>query len=104
MHVVHELRAAVPGAVGERVEVADDDVGLEADFEQRVGAAVDRDQHRLVLLDVRPQCAQVVPVVVPAHHDQRVPPLDLGLEPRQLERLERDPGFGLDVLERVARE
>ena len=73
MHVVHELGAAVHGAVGERVEVAGDDVGLEADLEQRVGAAVDRDQHGMELADVRAQRREVVLVVVPAHDDHRVP-------------------------------
>ena len=99
-----QLRAAVQRGVGERVEVADDDVGLEPDLEQRVGAAVDRDQHRLVLADVRPQRLEVVLVVVTAHDDERVPALDLDLEVRQLERLEGELGFLLDVLERVLRE
>src|SRR6478736_6790492 len=46
VHVVDELRAAVHRAVAERVEVTDDDVGLLLDVEQRVGAAIDRDEHR----------------------------------------------------------
>ena len=101
VHVVHELRAAVPRAVGERVEVADDDVGLEPHLEQRVGATVDGDEHRLVLLDVRPQRAQVVAVVVAAHDDDRVPAADIDVERRELERLERELRFALHVLERV---
>ena len=51
--------------------------GCEPDLEQRVGATVDGDEHRLVLADVRPQRAQVVPVVVAAHDDERVPAADL---------------------------
>ena len=49
---------------------------LEPSVEQRVGAAVDRDQHRLVLADVRPQRLEVVLVVVAAHDDQRVTAVD----------------------------
>ena len=66
-----------------RVEVADDDVGLEPVLEQRVGAAVDADEHRLVLADVRPQRGEVGAVVVAAHDDERVPALELGVERRQ---------------------
>ena len=39
-------RALRQRALRHRVEVADDDVGLEADLEQRVGTAVDADEHR----------------------------------------------------------
>ena len=73
MHVVDQLRAAVHRVVGERVEVADDDVGLQLHREQRVGAAVDRDQHRLVLAHVGPQRLEIVLVVVAAHDDEHVP-------------------------------
>ena len=85
----------------ERVEVADDDVGLEADVEQRVGAAVDADEHRLVLAQVGLQRLEVALVVVPAHDDHRVPALDLRAQRRQLDRLERDLRLLADVLERV---
>ncbi len=60
VHVVHELGAARQAPSRHRVEVADDDVGLEAELEQRVGAAVDADEHRLVLADVRAQRREVV--------------------------------------------
>ena len=51
---VHEqLRARLQRGIGDRVEVADDDVRLEADLEQRVGATVDRDEDRLEVPDVR---------------------------------------------------
>ena len=83
-------RRSAARASRHRVEVADDDVGLEPDLEQRVGAAVDADQHRLVLADVRPQRREVAAVVVAAHDDQRVPALELGAQRRQLERLERE--------------
>ena len=46
--------------------------GLRPMLEQRVGAAVDADQHRPVLADVRAQRGEVGAVVVPAHDDERV--------------------------------
>ncbi len=104
VHVVDELGAAVEGDGRERVEVADDDVGPAADVDQRVGATVDRDQHRSVFADVSPQRAQVVLVVEAAHDHERVPAPELGREVRQLERPERLLGLLVDVLEGVARE
>ena len=73
-----ELGAAVHGRVGHRVEVADDDVGLEAELEQRVGAAVDADQHRLDLAEVARalQRGQVLAVVDAPHDDERVAVLE----------------------------
>ena len=83
VHVVDQLGAAAQRAVRDGVEVADDDVGLEADLEQRVGAAVDADEHRLVLAQVRLQRREVALVVVAAHDDERVPALDLRAQRRQ---------------------
>ena len=88
-----DARARAPqciARVGQRVEVADDDVGHPAELEQHVGTAVDRDEHGLELADVRPQRTEVVLVVVPAHDDQRVATADLRAQRRQLERLEGD--------------
>ena len=45
---------------------------------QRVGAAVDADQDRLVLTDVVAQGLQVLLVVVAAHDDQHVPAVEVG--------------------------
>ena len=50
---VHDdLGAAAQRVVGHRVHVADDEVGLVPRLDERVGAAVDADEHRLVLADV----------------------------------------------------
>ena len=76
-------RRSASAVLGHRVEVADDDVGLEADLEQRVGAAVDTDEHRPVLADVRPQRGEVAAVVVTAHDHERVAALELGVQRRQ---------------------
>ena len=64
-----DLGAAAQRLVGDRVQVADDEVGVVAGLDQRLGAAVDADQHRPELLDVVPQRDQVVPVVVAAGDD-----------------------------------
>ena len=71
---------------------------------ERVGAAVDGDQHGLVLADVRAERLEVVLVVVTAHHHEGVAPAYSRAQRRELERLERDLRFGVDVRERVARE
>ena len=88
MHVVHEVGAAVQRPLGDRIEVADDEVGLEPHLEQRVGAAVDTDEHRSVLADVRAQVREVLAVVVAADDDERVAALEARLERRELERIE----------------
>ena len=51
--------------------------GFSPMLEQRVGAAVDADEHRPVLADVGPQRGEVALVVVAAHDDERVPALEL---------------------------
>src|SRR5581483_8837341 len=60
--VVDEVRPAGQRLGRHRVEVADDDVGPQADLEQGVGAAVDGHQDRLELPDVGPQRLQVAAV------------------------------------------
>ena len=67
------------------VHVADDHVRREALLEQRVRAAVDADEHRAHVADVRAQRAQVALVVDAAHDDQRGPVAEVGVEARQLD-------------------
>src|SRR4051794_25048709 len=88
VRVQHELRAALQRRVGARVHVPDDHVRLVARLHQRVGAAVDADEQRLVLRDVGPQDVEVAAVVVAAHDDQHVPALDLGADLRHADTLE----------------
>ena len=59
------------------VHVADDHVGLVAGLEQRVGAAVDADEHRPVLPDVGAQRREVLLVVVAPDDDEHVPAVEL---------------------------
>ena len=102
---VHDhLGAAAQHVVGDRVHVADDHVGGVAGLDQRVGAAVDADQHRLVLVDVRPQDVEVVLVVVAAHHDQHVPAGDPGLHLGHADAVEQQVALLLEVVHRVRRE
>ena len=47
--------------------------GVQPGLEQRVGAAVDTDQHGLIVANVRPDHAQVALVARAARDDQHVP-------------------------------
>ena len=79
--------------------------GLRPMLEQRVGAAVDADEHRLVLADVRTQRGEVAAVVVAAHDDERVAARRTCVcSGGSVERLEGEPRLLLDVLERVGGE
>ena len=63
--------------------------GLKPCLEDRVGAAVDADEHRLDVADVGPQRAQVALVVDAAHDDQHRAVAEVGVEARQLELARR---------------
>ena len=65
-----ELGAAAKRLLAGRVHVADDHVGRQAHLQQRLGAAVDGDDHRPLVADERPQRAQVA-LVLDAAHDER---------------------------------
>jgi hypothetical protein len=56
--------------VRDAVHVAEDQVGGVARLDQGVGAAVDAQQHRADVADVRAKDRQVLLVVVAANHDQ----------------------------------
>ena len=73
VRVDDELGAGAQRAVGDGVEVPDDHVRGEPHLAQRVGAAVDRDEHRAEVADVRPHHPQVGLVARPARDDERVP-------------------------------
>ena len=68
-----QLGARAKRGVARRVHVAQDHVRLAARLEERVRPAVNADQHRLDVADVR-RAAPAGPCgrCVPAHHDQRV--------------------------------
>src|SRR5262249_59120575 len=67
-----QLGAAAQGAVGGRVHVAEDQVGLQPRLEGAVGAAVDGDDQRSHVADVGAQRFQVAAVAVAADDDQDV--------------------------------
>ena len=72
--------------VRDRVHVADDDVRLAADLEQRVGAAVDGDEHGLEVADVALDDPQVALHSGTARHDERVPVAEARAQRRELHR------------------
>ena len=90
--------------VGDGVEVADDQVGGQPDLAERVGAAVDGDQHRAEVADVGPHHAQVRLVSRAARDDERVPVADPGAQRGKLDPGGERAGLLLQVAQRVLRE
>ncbi len=66
-----QLRAATQRLVAGGVHVADDHVRREALGAQRVGPAVDGDEHRAHVANVGTQDAQVLLMLDTAHDDER---------------------------------
>ena len=75
-----------------------------AGLEDGVRAAVDADEEGPVLADVRAQRLQVLAVVVPTDHDERVPALDPGPDGRDPDPVEEQLALLADELHRVRRE
>ena len=90
-----QLGAAAQRALARRVHVADDHVRPEALVEHRVGAAVDRHDHRPHVAHVRPQRAQVALVAGAADDDEHRAVAQLGAQRRQLQ----PPGQQLALLD-----
>ncbi len=87
---VHDhLGPAGERAIRDGVHVPDDHVRLVPRLEQRVSAAVDSDQHGLVLADVVLERFQVVGVVEAADDDDDVPPGELRLDRGDAHALEQ---------------
>ena len=74
---------------------------LEARLEQRVGAAVDRDQHRLEVADVRTNHAQVALHSRAARDDERVPVAEARRERREVDALGEQASLVAQVAHRV---
>ena len=102
---VHEqLGARAQSRVRDRVEVADDHVRLEPDLEQRIGAAVDGDEHRLEVPDVRADDPEVALVPGPACDDDGVPVAEPRLQRRELDPVGEQLALVAEVAQRVVRE
>src|SRR5204863_1890040 len=99
--VYDQLRAAAQRVVGDRVHVADDDVGAVAGLDQRIGATVDGEQYRSVLPDVGPQRLEVLAVVVTADDDQNVATLERRTNVRYAGTVEKQIAFTPQELHRV---
>ena len=104
VRVHDQLRAAAQRLLAGRVHVADDHVGSESLFEQRLGPAVDRDDHGPHVADERPQRAQVALVTDAAHDDERRAIAKVGREARQLDPARQQLALLAHVLHGVARE
>ncbi len=99
---VHDqLGAAAQRALGDRVEVAHDEVGQVTGLHQGVGAAVHTDQDRAVLPDVGAEGGDVLLVVVAAHHDQDVPALHGGADVGHPHAVDEQVALAADVLHGV---
>jgi hypothetical protein len=97
-----QLRPRPQGLVAGGVHVAEDDVRLPTLLEQRVGAAVDADQHGIDVADVSAQRLQVTPVGGAADDDQNVAIAEAGARGGELdaasEQLALLPQMGNRVL------
>src|SRR5699024_6810501 len=99
--VDHQFGAAAQRPIGDGVHVADDHVGPEPGVQDRVGAAVDTDDHGPVLPQERPQGGQVLLVVVAAHDDQHRPAGQVGADAGGADAVEQQVAFAQHVLHGV---
>jgi hypothetical protein len=86
-----DLRPAPERGIRDRVHVADDHVGPVSGLEQRVRPAVDCDQHRLEVADIRPNNAQVALVPRPTGDDERVAVPEARAQWRKVDSLREEP-------------
>ena len=101
---VHDdLGPAAQRVVGHRVHVADDEVGPVPRLDERVGAAVDADEDRLVLADVVAERLQVLLVVVAAHDDEGVPAVEVGADVGHADAVEEQLALLAQVVHGVLR-
>ena len=94
----------VERSVRDAVHVADHDVGHVARVDERVRAAVHPHEHGPDVADVGTERRQVLPVPVPAHHDEDVPSRERVAELREARAAEQQVALLAHVLEGVPRE
>jgi hypothetical protein len=99
-----KLSARLQSLVGDRVHVPDDDVGPVARLDECVRAAVDTDEDRAILAEIRPQRSEVFAVVVTANDDQDVLVLDLGEDLRNTDAVEKQVALAPHILHGVGDE
>ncbi len=99
-----QLRAGAESRIGDRVEVPDDHVRLEADLEQRIGASVDGNEHRLEVPDVRADDPEVALVAGATGHDDGVPVAEPRLQRRELDPVGEQLALVAEVAQRVVGE
>src|SRR5690606_37249412 len=102
---VHDdLGARGERLVGHRVHVPDDEVGLEAGLDDRVGTAVDPDENRPVLAHVGTQRLEIFLVVVAAHDDEGVAALETGRDVGHPHAVEQQLALAAQEVHRVGGE
>ena len=99
-----DLSSAPQRVVADGVHVADDDVGLQPELTQSIGAAVDTDEHRPVLADVRPQRAEVLSVVITTYDDKGVPTVELRVDVGNADPVQQQLALAPQVLHGVGGE
>ncbi len=99
-----ELSAAAQRSLAGGVHVADDHVRLQPLLQQRVGTAVDGDDHGTHVADEGAQRPQVALVADAAHDDERGAVAEVGGEARQLDSAGEQLALLAHVLDRVVRE
>ncbi len=99
-----ELGAAAQRGLPGGVHVADDHVRLQALLQQRLGTAVDGDDHGAHVADEGPQRTQVALVLDAAYDDQRRAVAKVGGKARQLDPAREQLALLAHVLDRVVRE
>ena len=102
--VDEDLRAAAERLVRDRVHVADDHVRLPALLEQRLGAAVDGDEHGPEVADVRAHDPEVALVARAARDHEGVAIAEAGAERREVDPLGQQPALLAEIPQRVVRE
>ena len=90
VRVDDQLGAGAERLVGDRVHVADDHVRPQPELEQRVGAAVDRHEHRLEVADVAADDRQVALHPGAARDDERVTVAEARVERREVDAAGED--------------
>ena len=102
--VQDQLRARGQCQVGDRVELAEHDVGVEADVQHGVGTLVDTDQHRMGLADPVPQRGEVLLPADAVDDDENRAAVDDGPDGRDARSVQQEVALAAQVLRGVGRE
>ena len=96
-----DFGATAQGGIGDRVHVADDDGRQVAALEQRIGAAIDADQHRSVFAKVGTKRLQVFAIVVTPHDDEHLLAVEVGANVGDADAVQQQVTLATQVLHGV---